>query len=358
MMKVTLYNAECGDAFRLEYPDETGKQHNLLIDGGYGRTFRKILRNEIDKVATINLWIVTHIHDDHIGGIEAYLSDLPFSGSDSRVENWLYNMPRQGDPSGRLPNPSSPSSILQGDALTRYLQLKGMMPREAISGDIIQLYSLNIRILSPNTESLGALRAKYARPDIIREREESDDVSSAMTSQMDDYGTKVEDFELDFFCEDDNIENGSSIATVMTFKKETLLWLSDAHPSVVISELRRLGYSEDKPLICCLAQVAHHGSKSNNSRELYSLLQCNNFVVSANGSNKHLLPSKITLARILRQSGRDISRSSIKFYFTADNPTLRRIFEIDGVDVFQKWNFTIEYCSADALTIDFFQPRE
>ena len=63
-----MYPAENGDAFLICSSDT-----NILIDGGYAKTFDKHIKQDLDNLASkgniLDLVIVTHIDADHIGGI-------------------------------------------------------------------------------------------------------------------------------------------------------------------------------------------------------------------------------------------------------------------------------------------------
>jgi hypothetical protein len=77
------------------------------------------------------------------------------------------------------------------------------------------------------------------------------------------------------------------------------LLLGDAHPSTVVESLEALGYTAQNPLQIDYVKVSHHGSKANTNDDLLTLIDCNNFIISANG-NHHGLPNKKTLARIIK----------------------------------------------------------
>ena len=79
-MNVYFYQAECGDAARIHYMGTDGKMHNIFIDAGFERTFRHVLSEQIKSIIEskelIDLWVVSHIHDDHIGGVLMYIKAI------------------------------------------------------------------------------------------------------------------------------------------------------------------------------------------------------------------------------------------------------------------------------------------
>lgn len=106
-----------------------------------------------------------------------------------------------------------------------------------------------------------------------------------------------------------------------------MLFLGDAHPSIIVSSLRELGYSGDNKLQIDLMKVSHHGSKANTSDELLDLIECKCFIISTDGS-RHGLPNKETIARIVAK------QSDCKIYF--NNPRLiKEIFSTAELDIGQ-----------------------
>jgi len=113
------------------------------------------------------------------------------------------------------------------------------------------------------------------------------------------------------FEEDTSVANGSSIAFLFEYAGRRLLLTGDAHPSVLVDGLRRLGYSEENPIQLDALKLAHHGSRANTSPELLRLLRCSRYLVSTSGARfDH--PDMECLARIARANGDDPDTT---FYF-------------------------------------------
>lgn len=346
-MEIYFYQAECGDAARVTYEGTDGKNHHVFIDAGYERTFGHVLKEAIKECEHIDLWVVSHIHDDHIGGVISYLDALQRKEISVQVSEWLYNPPRVSLAGASAALAASEiKSIGQGDALCQYLLKTGKQSAQDITSNTPakDLHGLKFQILSPSTEKLEKLRAKYANPFVPMEKEEDMKISSAKgLAKAYDYATKIADFDLERWKEDGNPDNGSSITFLTDLNGFKVLWLADAHPRDVVSGLKKLGYSSAAPLVCDWVKVTHHGSKGNNNNELYEMVSCSNYLFSVNGENIHYLPNKESMARILRNKNRNISKQRYKFYFTYDNPTMRSIFKSDGEEIFSDWNFEVIY---------------
>lgn len=350
-MKVYFYQAECGDAARLSYKGSDGRMHHLFIDAGFERTFRHILASEIqcilDKGQTIDAWFISHIHDDHIGGVIRYLDTISTGEFPDMVKQWYYNAPRHYPViDGEEGKVSSIASIGQGDTLYEYLASNHkLLANDVIAGMTVMLGGgLEIQILSPIAAKLERLRKKYKDVEKALESDEADAVSTASAPKEFDYSSLVDEFDLSKWTQDKSIENGSSVSMLTTFAGKSILWLADCHPSDVANSLKKMGYTPVKKLKCEWVKVSHHGSKGNNSDALYSLVECENYLISANGENNHCLPTKEALVRILKNKNRSLG-VHYRFYFTYDNSLLRSIFENENKEIFEKYDFELIFLS-------------
>lgn len=312
-MEFKLLRANNGDAIHLRTKDGKGKFFNILIDGGTGETYScknkkkktepgelKLLIEHIkNQNEFIDLLILTHVDDDHIGGILRWFEqDTDAKGLVKKV--WFN--------SGRLIFESfqqkeivenllkindiscSNTSIAQGIAFEDFIEDNNIWDRRIIkSGDELSLFGLKFTILSPSEDKLHLLLCKWKKEYPILE-----------TSRTSDYSLSLSDLiNSDSFKEDDSIHNGSAIAFIVEDNEKSVLFLSDAHPQTVVDSLVNLGYSPGNPLKVDFVKLSHHGSKSNTSIELLNLIRSDNFLISSNGS-KHKLPDKRCLARIIK----------------------------------------------------------
>ena len=349
-MEIFFYRAECGDAFRVRYLGNDGNFHNIFIDSGYRKTFKNIISPHIKQIQksqeSIDLWIVSHIHDDHIGGIEQFINQVNTGESKDTIEKWLYNLPRRTNQlSEDKKKVSVARSIGQGDIFAKYLQSINKVPEQDIVSGLepIDLFGFKIHILTPSSEKLQQLRTKYeSDPKLELEKQEGESVSTAKRVIKDDYHVLLNDFDLSIWDEDDSIENGSSISVLTDHNDIKTLWLADAHPSNIVTALNSMGYNSSNKIVCDWVKVTHHGSKANNSNDLYSLIDSENFLFSADGTNKHKLPTKESIARILRNEHRQIDKH-YKLYFTYENDVLRNIFANENDSIYEELNFSVVF---------------
>jgi beta-lactamase superfamily II metal-dependent hydrolase len=360
-MRIRFYKVACGDAASIRYIGDDGVLHCIFIDAGYERTYRDILANEIKAIehsgSKIDLWIVSHIHDDHIGGAISYLKAIEKGEANDIVLRWWYNQP--SDVVHNLPASErraigigEAKSFVQGDKLASYLVRAGHLSQpDVVQGNTLNIAGLKITVLSPITSVLEKLREKYKSTGVQSLNHHGLTViSEPKATTASDYRKRVEDFDLNSFAEDTSIENNSSIAVLIEWNERKLLWLADAWPSTIVSALKNLGYSKENLLKVDLVKVSHHGSSGNNSNELYSIIYCDKYIFCADGDNKHKLPNKECLVRILKNTQRS-EKSFYRFLFTGDNETVRSMFSVDGEDVHQRMRFDVEFENSKWLEV-------
>jgi hypothetical protein len=353
-MIIRFYQTECGDAASIRYIGNDEEPHCIFLDAGYERTYRNILADEITAINEsgnqIDLWIISHFHDDHIGGIIPYVKAITAKENDDIVSQWWYNL---------LYSPvtfndkkygiSEAVSFDQSVRLTSYfIQTGKLNPVDIVAGlPSFNVFGLVVTVLSPSVDLLGHLREKYKDKALqALDYHTVTEISEPKSGRQSDYFKPIDSFDLNNFKEDNAIENGSSIAVITELNGKKILWLADAFPHVICESLRNLGFSEANPIKVDLVKVAHHGSKGNNSSELFSLIRCEKYLFSANGENNNNLPAKECLACILRNNNRPLG-SFYEFLFTYDNSTLRELFKVDGKNVYTRWNFKTTFAAND-----------
>ena len=344
-MELYCYQAECGDAIRISFVGNDKKRHNIFLDSGYKRTYNKILKEEINTLIKreekIDLWILSHIHNDHIGGVIEYIKAINNGELDDITKEWFYNLPQEVSKKRQNDIISLPMSIAQSDIISEYLT-QNKDGQNDITTDIntYNIYGMKISILSPTPLVIEDLRNKY-RKNIFPKKNEVDEVSFPISVFSNDYNKKLEEFNIEEYNEDNSLENKSSIAALFEFQNKKILWLADSHSSIVLNSLKQKGYSIKNPLICDYVILSHHASKGNNNIELFSVLKCFNYIISSSGNNKYNLPNKEVFARLLRNTNREKKKYSL--YFTYADDILKNIFQVDGTDCEEKWNFRVVY---------------
>lgn len=325
-MKIKFLKANNGDSILISFSDEKGINRNILIDGGTGPTYYKSstrkygdLYDTIENLKTekqkIDLLVLTHIDDDHIGGILSWLA------KDKEAYNWIdkvwFNSGKTiADFLKAEENKDlhielnifkdTFTSIPQSTTFEQYIETHKLWDQKIIlnSEETLKQFGVEIQILSPNKKKLEKLLKEYKK-----------DKDYFTGAEENDWNTPISDFikeetQANFkFDEDSSVPNGSSIAFILTYKNKKYMFLGDSHPSVIIESLKKK-YAE--PIEVELLKVSHHGSCYNTNKELLNLIKTDKYVLSSD-STIHNLPNKRTLARIIKQNPNAI------LYFNYEN---------------------------------------
>ena len=315
-LKIKVLQASHGDAVIVE-TCVNDDSFRILIDGGPPECFQRVqgwkvipgpLRQALDELAgneeRFDLTILTHVDDDHIGGLLAacrHEKYRPIIAQDVWFNSGRLISQAIGEGSAPIDSDiiiknssDRMTSISQGVSFDDLLNEHCSVPRKVImAGAKIPFKHGKITILSPTEDQLRCLLKKW-------EKEKPDSLTSA--SQTDYHFTMEELRVNDTFTEDSSVHNASSIAILIEVGGTKAVFLGDALPSVVCHTLRhKLGVSEERPLKVAVCKLSHHGSKANTNDELLSLIQSEKFIVSTNGL-RHGLPNKATLARIEKKA--------------------------------------------------------
>lgn len=309
---IKFHKVGCGDCIYIRYESEF-KPVNIFIDTGFGNTYKRTFRKDVIKIIEegerIDLFIVTHTDADHIGGVKPFLNEFGIKSIDSF---WFNHADKLNVKESNLEHEVS---IKQGISLRDILLSNGVENKKVYFPHTYQIGNIKFKLLSPTLKFLSQFEKKW----VEEEGEYEHDISKVTG----DYDIGIEEFNLNHFSEDSEIENKSSIAFIMEIDNFRAMFCADAQPTILVNSLKELGYSPNNPINLNLLKVPHHGSKRNLSDDLLKLINCRNFVFSANGINRDKLPNKECVARIVRDSSR--SNETLNLFFNHSNDVLLSI---------------------------------
>ena len=322
-----------GDAACIRFRGDNGINRNIFIDGGFASTYLRTLKKEaqrvIDGQERIDLFVITHTDRDHISGVLKFVKE--YGGADIVDEYW-FNHTTLDVPLGAA---SNTISIADGMKMRDFLRQIGRLPKLQITNDLhdIHFRGAELVVLSPDSTTLQ----DYAS--LRRMKGASEELDKSISSNKADYSCSIEQLSRNPFIEDQQFENKVSIALVF----------ADSHPSTIANALRDRGYSRTNKLKTSYVKLSHHASRFNTSYDLLSLIECDRFIVSANGKNRYRFPHKEALARVITNPERDPS-TPIVFFFNYDNSLLRSIFSESEM---LHYNFSCDYPSEgeDGITL-------
>lgn len=343
MPKLKMYPAKNGDAFLIEVAGQY-----ILIDAGYAATFRDEIAPDLSQLRLagqrLSLALCTHIDADHIGGMIEFVSSngprgarriidvddfwhnslrsLPSSigPMDSREDQQLLEaIRRRGHPTvARQAPAANPVGARQGSSLARLLKECGYRWNGGDGTHCIQAQAspvawsgeVEIHVIGPCFQRLQNLRNWWIRElqrlsyrgsgqisDLIEDAYEmwlsaSPPPGAARIGHIASIaGQQLSDVHVP----DTSLTNASSITMILRGEGISMLFLGDAWPEDVVSQLEAAGRST--PLFDVI-KIAHHGSKNNSSVELLQQVDAPCFLISSDGS-RHGHPDFEVLAEIV-----------------------------------------------------------
>lgn len=357
MLKLDFLQANSGDSFLLSFTSET-KNYNLLIDTGIKNTYdfldKRISMIPSDEI--IDLFVITHIDIDHIGGILRYVEKEPIKKIKNQFKEIWFNsgmniskyfqteeiIDREIEINIKQTefNKELDTGYKHGISLEKYLNhnLKNNWNKNLITNQKTQEFEcFKLIVISPELESLKELNENW-------QTEIENNTSRNTSNKRTDWDIDLESLAKNKFKEDTSLPNKSSIAFLFQIKenqelKNKILFLADAHSSTIKNSLSKLGYAKKNKLIVNIVKLSHHGSKLNLDNNLLELIDSNRFLISTNGLNG--LPDKETLSRIIfnpermkDENGKYIHQ--IEFIFNYPKQNYIGLFQIEDET---KYNF-------------------
>lgn len=343
-LETKILKAGNGDAILIKFKeDNEQKFHNILVDGGSKMAYETNLKVEllalIEKGESLDLLIITHIDQDHIGGIINLFDDINLSKlflKDNQgvkqfleiKEIWFNTNHLINKKEFWMASTNTKISKKQGANLQLHVENKAEYVNAFISRPerytknegIAYFGKLKITILAPNIDFLirynnklsdewnkylkELLKNKHSESKVsVKQRQYNKLAFEKLIPLMEKQRDEKKEGK------DNSPENSSSIAFLVEFDNKSILLLGDAPCQEIIKSLRDLGYSEQSPILVDYVKLSHHAGVKNTNYELLSLIDCKKFIISTDGQN-HDLPNKATLAKIISSKGDGVS-----FYF-------------------------------------------
>ena len=381
-INVLSFKAENGDAFLIKF--DNGQ--NILIDMGMPKTYENEIRQELIKLKEqeqkIDLLIISHIDEDHIGGAIKFLEENKNNEIIEISEIWhnsYKHLQFEKEKVSKIKEDTASilNSIIkqnqtvdstdgiqkisckQGSSLASLIYKYDYSWNTTFDNSAIFIENksevviedLKFIFLSPNQEKLKKLSNKWLKELSkkkysfeISDEEIFDDAFEFYMKFLEDDDIKISSIsskkslnfeELSEIEEKDNsVTNASSLAFIIEYKDKKLLFLGDSHEDIIFESLVKLK-DKDYDLKFDLMKVSHHGSNKNISNRLINLITCNKFLFSTDGlSHKH--PNLEAIAKIVANNIE--SKKELFFNYELD------IFEkLDDRELKNKYNYEIKY---------------
>lgn len=287
-LAVSALAARHGDCLWLEWwRDGDPTVRRLVVDGGTPAAARRLRARLVSLPAGerhLELFVVTHVDNDHIGGALRLLQSPP---EGLTVGDVWFNGRRH------LPAPRGPR---HGELLSSVLDDVASAWRwnDATAGEAVVVTDLArppvvelagglvITVLAPGTDALARLAPVWDRAveDVQRGVPSPDDGASAPRPRA----LSMEDLAAAPTRADQAPANGSSIGLLVEHDGRAVLLAGDAHPAPLEAAIRALARARGLDrLPVDLVKLPHHGSRANVTVGLVEALRCQRWLFSTNG---------------------------------------------------------------------------
>lgn len=313
-MKVTVMPAGHGDSILVQCDD-----FNILVDSGpHNAKIHKRVYSALVSALNgrpIDLAIVTHHDDDHIGGLERMLNNSTLS-----VRALLFNSPNLIH---EHIDRAEEVNVSARQAINVATKLKPCNAKAVVAGDELNFFDgrITLSVLSPWSKDI----LKFG-PGMIAAIGKEESVGSLgretpICGRIDELLSQFDDNKAS----DKSEANALSLAFILTFEERSILFLGDSWPSRVTPFLAMLSDGGARiPLD--MVFVSHHGSKNNTTVELYSNIETERYVISTDGKQN---PDVETFGRILRAA----APKRPEFYFSERTYQLETMFSRSDINV-------------------------
>ncbi|WP_028296188.1 ComEC/Rec2 family competence protein [Olivibacter sitiensis] len=341
--ELNILPAYNGDSILIKTYDKDNVEIIILIDGGTPSTFEYSLKKQLKEISKIDLLVLTHIDNDHIGGLINFFKNSLIEKIEIG-EIW-YNQP---DIEFYEPKPDKALiSVPQAEdwkALIKQKKTDVVIKEITTENQIRNIKGLELTILSPTPEIKNKLYEVWLKK---RTKHKEKELKVLISKDTPNYSKSLEELNnIDFKPEksiNNDIYNSSSIAFLLKCPDLSFLLLADSRAEVICDNLKGLDYNETNPLEVDFVKVSHHGSLNNTSQELLSLIKSNNFLISTNGgTSNHKHPSRETIARIVCKKNRNDKISNIYTNYSLES-LKSKIGEFITADDFKIGNWKIEH---------------
>lgn len=363
MFRVEMLPAYEGDSLWVEYGDAAAPRH-LIIDAGRKETYRRLVDRVVALDKAVELFVMTHIDDDHIFGAVPLFADRRLHRNVFK-DVW-YNGYTHLDPS-IAHRPQADVLGPENGEIFAALLLKGGHPwNEALDGGATIVVpdtgtlpclrladDMTLTLLSPTWGCLLALKGFWEREldqfkpgDAEAALEMFSDRRPLQPDVLGDF-LDVEELLERPYSSDTREANGSSIAFLAEHDGRAVLFTGDAHPPVLEQSIIRLLRERGQTTLSLDAlKISHHGSKNNTSTKLLEMLDCRRFLISTNGS-RHGHPDQESIARIVHRNRERAEPTELYFnYHTNQN----RVWDNDELK--DDWNYQTHYPTIAGSFVD------
>ena len=325
--------AKHGDSLLLHYGKPNAPKL-IVIDGGPGGVFKSSLLPRLtalketrspDAPLVIRMLMVSHLDDDHVNGVLAFLNnlvekqdndeELPFNiltlwhnsfddilgnESEEMLKALSAAVSKDGVVSAGVPLSLPGGAIIASVPQGREVRNNAKLLSLSLNDPFGTLVACPVK--AKKTVTIGdGLKFTVLGP--VKERIEELQIEWNAVLEKKGLATDKDGQALAAAYLDESVYNLSSIVVLAEAGKKTMLLTGDARGDDVLKALKSSGLLKSKPLHVDLLKLPHHGSDRNVETDFFRQVTADHYVISADG--RHGNPEVSTLQMISEARGKD-----------------------------------------------------
>lgn len=287
-MEIEALGAAHGDAIVVRWNDDGGAPRIGLVDGGPANAFAAGLQPKLSSLAAdagggplrLDFVCVSHIDDDHIGGIERLFTTIRRDRRDGKApqvsvrrlwfNSWDLLGMKESTSHDLASEPATGASVRQGRDLRDGARLLGVDGNDPVNGAFLagtgfDLDGLRVDVVAPGQAQLAKLMTVWAK---------AEQALPAFAAAFKDRA----------------VPNLSSIAVLLGAGGRTALLTGDARADHLLTGLADGGFLPGGHLHVDVLKLPHHGSINNVNAAFFDAVSADRYIVSADGVT-HGLPN-------------------------------------------------------------------
>ena len=158
MLTIKFFAVGCADAILISYLGNDAQTHHIVIDSGEAK-HSSLLKSELEKCPSIDLLVITHIDNDHIGGLSKLIEEGGLAQKGFIKNCWFNALSKIKN----SPNTEGVVGIKQGklvrDTLSEQLGIE--LPFITNKTQLLNLFGAKLTVVSPDEDSLKKMLSKW-----------------------------------------------------------------------------------------------------------------------------------------------------------------------------------------------------
>ena len=290
-MRVEILQAGTGDSIWLSH-----NKKNVVIDGGKSSSAILERYSQLPPDESIDLLVITHIDSDHIAGVIGLIEAMKINGDLNRLKQVWFNFPKNEE--------TDEYSVPEGNELSSLLcHIEGLNwcnNTSRLLGTPTYIGGIKLNVMAPDHDV-----AEEYKP------EEPEELSVKNADWDIELKTLIENVDDDDI--DEGGPNSQSIVILVECGGKSVLLPGDCTPKELYNAIRSYSSISGTPLLLDFVKLPHHGSLRNITKELFSVIDCSNFIVSTNVNRKYCFPHKEAIAKLI--SYRNKAEKTLNVFF-------------------------------------------